>query len=91
MTLYTPQLENPVRLETQVVTAWSLFVLRWGVTLTGMNALFVLRAIVFVIVSILACVLLPFLLVQYPLVGIVLIAIGIWLFSRSFARRKRFQ
>lgn len=53
--------------------------------------MFILRAVVFVIVSLIGCVLLPFLLVQYPLVGIVLVAIGIYLFSRSFAQRKRYQ
>jgi uncharacterized membrane protein len=56
-----------------------------------MNAMFVLRAIVFVVVSIVACVLLPFLMVQYPLVGIVVIAIGVYFFSRSFAQKKKFQ
>jgi uncharacterized membrane protein (DUF106 family) len=59
--------------------------------LGGMTAMFILRAVVFVIVSLIGCVLLPFLLVQYPLVGIVLVAIGIYLFSRSFAQRKRYQ
>jgi hypothetical protein len=56
-----------------------------------MNVMFVLKAILFVIASIIACVLLPFLLVQYPLVGIVVIAAGIYWFSRSFATRKKFQ
>jgi hypothetical protein len=56
-----------------------------------MNVMFFVRAIIFVIVSIIACVLLPFLVVQYPLVGIVLIAGGIYWFSRSFATRKKFQ
>jgi hypothetical protein len=56
-----------------------------------MNAMFVLRAIIFVIVSIVGCVLLPFLMVQYPLVGIVVIAIGVYFFSRSFAQKKKFQ
>ncbi|NJK43863.1 MAG: hypothetical protein HC933_05865 [Pleurocapsa sp. SU_196_0] len=57
----------------------------------GMTLMFVLRAVVFVIASIIGCVLLPFLLVQYPLIGIVIIAAGIYWFSRSFAVRKKFQ
>jgi uncharacterized membrane protein YbjE (DUF340 family) len=56
-----------------------------------MTLMFVLRAVVFVIASIIGCVLLPFLLVQYPLVGVVIIAAGIYWFSRSFAVRKKFQ
>ena len=58
---------------------------------SAMNAMFVLRALVFVIVSIIGCVLLPFLMVQYPLVGIVVIAIGVYFFSRGFAQKKKFQ
>ncbi len=56
-----------------------------------MNAMFFVRALFFLIVSLVLCVLMPFLLVQYPLVGIVVIAAGIYLFSRSFAQRKKFQ
>ena len=56
-----------------------------------MNAMFILRAVLFTLVALIACVLMPFLLVQYPLVGIVVIAAGIYLFSRSFAQRKKYQ
>ena len=56
-----------------------------------MNAMFFLRAVLFTLISLIACVLMPFLLVQYPLVGIVVIAAGVYLFSRSFAQRKKFQ
>ena len=56
-----------------------------------MNAMFFVRALFFVLASLVLCVLMPFLLVQYPLVGIVVIAAGIYLFSRSFAQRKKFQ
>ena len=59
--------------------------------LRGMNAMFILRAVLFTLVALIACVLMPFLLVQYPLVGIVVIAAGIYLFSRSFAQRKKYQ
>ena len=59
--------------------------------LRGMNAMFFLRAVLFTLASLTACVLMPFLLVQYPLVGIVVIAVGVYLFSRSFAQRKKFQ
>lgn len=56
-----------------------------------MNAMFFVKAVFFVIAALLLCVLMPFLLVQYPLVGIVVIAAGIYLFSRSFAQRKKLQ
>lgn len=56
-----------------------------------MNAMFFVRAVFFVLAALVFCVLMPFLLVQYPLVGIVVIAAGIFLFSRSFAQRKKFQ
>jgi hypothetical protein len=74
-----------------LVTALSLPWLFGTVKLEGMNALFFVRVIVFVITSIIACVMLPFLLVQYPLVGIVMIVGGIYWFSRSFATRKKIQ
>ena len=56
-----------------------------------MTPMFFLRAVLFTLVSMIACVLMPFLLVQYPLVGIVVIAAGVYLFSKSFAQRKKFQ
>ena len=56
-----------------------------------MNAIFFVKAFFFALISMVACVLMPFLLVQYPLIGIVVIAVGIYLFSRSFAQRKKFQ
>ena len=52
-----------------------------------MNAMFFVRAVFFVLAALVFCVLMPFLLVQYPLVGIVVIAAGIFLFSRSFAQQ----
>ena len=64
---------------------------RLDARLRGMNAMFFLRAFLFTLVALVACVLMPFLLVQYPLVGIVVIAVGIYLFSRSFAQRKKYQ
>ena len=56
-----------------------------------MNPMFFLRAFLFTIVALIACVVMPFLLVQYPLIGIVVIAVGIYFFSRSFAQRKKYQ
>ncbi len=56
-----------------------------------MNPMFFVQAILFVIASLLACVLLPFLLIQYPLVGIVVVAAGIYWFSKRFAVRKKYQ
>ena len=56
-----------------------------------MNPMFFLRAFLFTLAALIACVVMPFLLVQYPLVGIVVVAAGIYLFSRSFAQRKKFQ
>lgn len=56
-----------------------------------MTAMFFVRALFFVLAALVLCVLMPFLLVQYPPVGIVAIAAGIYLFSRSFAQRKKFQ
>lgn len=56
-----------------------------------MNAMFFVRAFFFTLIALIACVVMPFLLVQYPLVGIVVIAAGIYLFSRSFAQRKKLQ
>lgn len=53
--------------------------------------MFFLRALLFTIVALIACVVMPFLLVQYPLIGIVVIALGIYFFSRSFAQRKKYQ
>lgn len=50
-----------------------------------------LRILAFVIGSIIACVMLPLLAVQYPIVFLVVVAIGVFLFSRSFASRKKFQ
>ena len=59
--------------------------------LRDMNPMFFLRAFLFTLAALIACVVMPFLLVQYPLVGIVVVAAGIYLFSRSFAQRKKFQ
>ena len=53
--------------------------------------MFFLRAFLFTIVALIACVVMPFLLVQYPLIGIVVVAVGIYFFSRSFAQRKKYQ
>jgi hypothetical protein len=51
----------------------------------------IFRIVVFVIASIIACVMLPLLAVQYPIVFLIVIAIGVFLFSRSFSSRKKFQ
>ncbi|MFN3266092.1 MAG: hypothetical protein ACK41E_04550 [Deinococcales bacterium] len=50
-----------------------------------------LNIILFVVISILACVLIPFLAIQYPLVCLVVVAAGIYVFSRAFAQKKKFQ
>ena len=60
-------------------------------TLHDMNAMFFVKALLFTLIALIACVVMPFLLVQYPLVGIVVVAAGVYLFSRSFAQRKKFQ
>jgi membrane protein implicated in regulation of membrane protease activity len=49
------------------------------------------RILVFVVCAIIACVLLPLLAVQYPVVFLVVVAIGVYLFSRSFSNRKKYQ
>ena len=41
------------------------------------------------VLSIIGCTLLPFLAVQYPLVFLLVVAAGVYLFSRSFVQRKR--
>lgn len=51
--------------------------------------MFVLRAVLFVVLSIIGSTLLPFLAVQYPLVFLLVVAVGIYVFSRSFSQRKR--
>jgi hypothetical protein len=56
-----------------------------------MTAMLIVRAVLFTLAALVSCVLMPFLLVQYPLVGIVVIAAGVYVFSRSFAQRKKFQ
>jgi hypothetical protein len=59
------------------------------VKLGGMKtALFV---ILFVVVSIIACVLLPFLAVQYPIVFLVVVVAGVYAFSQTFKQRKKLQ
>jgi NADH:ubiquinone oxidoreductase subunit 3 (subunit A) len=52
---------------------------------------FALNAILFVVFSIIGCVMIPFLAIQYPLVCLVVVAAGIYLFSRAFAQKKKFQ
>jgi hypothetical protein len=51
--------------------------------------LLALRIIGFVIASIIACVLLPFLALQQPLIFVVLVAVFLFLFARAFAPRKK--
>lgn len=48
-----------------------------------------LNIVLFVVASILGCVLLPFLAIQYPLVCLVVVAAGIYAFSRTFAQKKK--
>jgi membrane protein implicated in regulation of membrane protease activity len=50
--------------------------------------LLALRIVGFVIVSIIACVLLPFLALQQPLVFVLLVAVFLFMFARAFAPRK---
>jgi 4-hydroxybenzoate polyprenyltransferase len=52
------------------------------------TALFV---VLFVIASIIACVLLPFLAVQYPILFVIVVAAGVYVFSQTFKQRKKFQ
>jgi hypothetical protein len=51
----------------------------------------IFRIVIFVFGAIIACVMLPLLAVQYPIVFLIVIAIGVFLFSRSFSSRKKFQ
>ena len=51
----------------------------------------VLQIIIFVVASIIGCVLIPFLAIQYTLVCLVVVAAGIFAFSRAFAQKKKFQ
>ena len=53
--------------------------------------LLALKIIGFVIVSIIACALLPYLALQQPLIFVVLTAVFLFLFGRSFAPKKRPQ
>jgi hypothetical protein len=50
-----------------------------------------LNIVLFVVFSIIGCVMIPFLAIQYPLVCLVVIAAGIYFFSRAFAQKKKFQ
>jgi hypothetical protein len=47
--------------------------------------------VLFVVCSIIGCVMIPFLAIQYPLVCLVVVAAGIYAFSRAFAQKKKFQ
>lgn len=48
-----------------------------------------LRVVLFVVLSIVGATVLPFLAVQYPLVFLLVVAVGILVFSRRFTPRKR--
>jgi hypothetical protein len=50
--------------------------------------LLALRIVGFVVVSIIACVLLPFLALQQPLIFVLLVAVFLFAFARAFAPRK---
>jgi hypothetical protein len=50
-----------------------------------------LNILIFIIASIIGCVMIPFLAIQYPLVCLVVVGAGIYAFSRAFAQKKKFQ